>query len=164
MTKENDRGSSYRVGRGKPPKQTQFAAGRSGNPKGRPKGSKNFATVIQGELKRPVVVTEDGRRRRITKREAVAKQLVNRAAAGDPKSIPVLLNETRRYESEVSDDIQLEALGHEDQMVAENIVRRIREVMSAPPPADATPLESPPEVTPADESAGSNDDDQWECQ
>jgi hypothetical protein len=99
MADRDDFEPPYGVGFGRPPKQKQFAKGKSGNPKGRPKGSRNFATVIQAELKRRVPIMEDGKRRKITKREAVAKQLVNKAASGDPKAIPVLLNETRPYEA-----------------------------------------------------------------
>lgn len=134
---------SYKVGRGKPPKDTQFSPGNSGNPKGRPKGSKNFATTIQGELRRRIVVNENGRRKKISKREAVAKQLVNSAAAGNPKSMPVLLNEARRYE-ERPDSTPQEALSGHDAVVAANIIKRIR--MASPPPATSSS-----EATPATE-------------
>jgi hypothetical protein len=136
-----------KVGFGKPPKHTQFATGKSGNPKGRPKGARNFATVIQAELKRRVPITEDGKRKKITKRGAVAKQLVNKAAAGDPKAIPVLLNESRAYETAAAlvDVSPLEITNKEDQAVMESIVRRIREATdpvspaASPEAADARP-------------------------
>src|SRR2546430_13671820 len=75
--------SDYPVGYGRPPRQTRFRKGQSGNPMGRPKGAKNLATLIGQVLKEPVVVSENGRRKKITKREAMLKQLVNRAAAGE---------------------------------------------------------------------------------
>ena len=36
---------TYPIGYKKPPRDTQFKPGQSGNFKGRPKGAKNFATV-----------------------------------------------------------------------------------------------------------------------
>jgi hypothetical protein len=131
MTDDADSSPPHEVGYGKPPKHAQFVKGQSGNPKGRPKGSRNFATVIQDELKKRVAVTEDGKRKRITKREAVAKQLVNKAAAGDPRAIPILLNETRPHETDaVSGAMRLETMSPEDQAVMESIMRRIRETKS----------------------------------
>ena len=56
-------------------------------------------------LSEPVTVNENGERRRITKGEAVIKQLVNRGAAGDARSIQLLLAEIRsRLESELARD------------------------------------------------------------
>jgi hypothetical protein len=48
----------YEVGYGKPPKETKFAQGKSGNPKGRPKGSKNIATLFMEIGRQPIRVTE----------------------------------------------------------------------------------------------------------
>ena len=42
----------YEVGYGKPPKHTQFKPGQSGNRKGRPRGQRNFRTVVNDALKR----------------------------------------------------------------------------------------------------------------
>jgi len=80
----------YAVGYGKPPRHTGFQKGRSGNPKGRPKGSKNLATLLGEALDEKVMLTEDGRRRRVTKRELVIKQLVNKSASADLRAIKQL--------------------------------------------------------------------------
>lgn len=156
MTDDADRKPPHEIGYRRPPKHAQFAKGKSGNPKGRPKGSRNFATVIQDELKRRVPVTEDGKRKKITKREAVAKQLVNKAAAGDPKAIPVLLNETRAHERDPGGGVDHESMSQEDQMVMESILRRIREAASEPD--SASPSEQPTanhsETTPPYEEDG----------
>src|SRR5882724_5648701 len=79
----DNRDSDYQVGYGKPPQHTRFKKGESGNPTGRPKGSKNLTTLLEKELKQRVMITENGRRRRITKQEAMVKHLVNKAVSGD---------------------------------------------------------------------------------
>ncbi|MEQ9488029.1 MAG: DUF5681 domain-containing protein [Alphaproteobacteria bacterium] len=78
--------SDYNVGYGKPPKSGQFTKGKTGNPKGRPKGSKNLKTVLAAELKASITITENGITRNITKREAIVKSIVNRAIKGDAKA------------------------------------------------------------------------------
>lgn len=81
----------YDVGYGKPPRQTRFQAGQSGNPKGRPKGSLSLTTALNRALKETVVVVENGRRKTITKLDATIKRLVNKAVQGDAKAVQQLL-------------------------------------------------------------------------
>jgi Family of unknown function (DUF5681) len=133
MTDREEDDPPYTVGYGKPPQHTRFAKGRSGNPKGRPKGAKNFRTEIQEELDTRVPITVCGKPRRITMRKAVAKQLVTKAAAGDLKAMPPLLNEIRNieggYETGSADEVTCR---QEDEMVMANIVKRMRETDEAP--------------------------------
>ena len=81
----------YTVGKGKPPEHTRFQKGQSGNPTGRRKGSKNVATLLEQVLNERVIVTENGKRKRITKLEAMLKQLANKAASGDHRAIKLLM-------------------------------------------------------------------------
>jgi hypothetical protein len=83
---------SYVVGYGKPPEHTQFKTGTSGNPKGRPKGSKNFNTIFESAFNAKLEVTGvNGRKRKITKMEVTAAQLINNAVKGDLKAIKMVM-------------------------------------------------------------------------
>ena len=84
-------GGGYKVGYRQPPLATRFRKGTSGNPRGRPKGVRDLGSVLASALAERVVVTENGRRKRITKLEAAVKQLVNRAASGEARSINSLV-------------------------------------------------------------------------
>jgi hypothetical protein len=90
----------YAVGYGKPPRRTRFKKGQSGNPKGRPKGAKNAATILNETLNERVIITENGRRKAITKKEALFKQLVNKAVSGDPRHTRMLLEAMDAVESQ----------------------------------------------------------------
>jgi Family of unknown function (DUF5681) len=81
--KKNVSGTAQRVGRGNPPKQTQFRKGTSGNPRGRPKGSKNLSTLILEAGRDQVTVMVDGKARKISKIQATAIQLATKSALGD---------------------------------------------------------------------------------
>lgn len=52
----------YEVDYGRPPKQHQFTPGRSGNPKGRPKASRNVGTVLHDKLLEELTISRNGRR------------------------------------------------------------------------------------------------------
>ena len=45
--------------------------------------AKNLTTLLSEALNEPVIVTENGGRRKITKRQAIITQLVNRSATAD---------------------------------------------------------------------------------
>jgi Family of unknown function (DUF5681) len=86
------------VGYGKPPRATRFHKGRSGNPRGRPRGSRNFASLVEAALAEPVMINENGRRRKATKLQVIVKQLVNKAAQGDHRSIQLLMAFSERQQ------------------------------------------------------------------
>jgi hypothetical protein len=117
----------YVVGYGKPPVPSRFKDGRSGNPRGRPKTSKNRATIINKALNERVVVTDNGKRKTITKQEAVFKQLVNRAAGGDHRAAQLLLAEIREIEARIAATPSgREVIEENDQQVFQNFLKRIQ--------------------------------------
>jgi uncharacterized protein Veg len=87
-----DKKRDYEVGYGKPPQNTRFKKGQSGNPCGRAPGAKNLKTLLIETLNEPVVVTENGGRKRISKRQATFKQLVNEAAKGNWRALKLLVD------------------------------------------------------------------------
>ena len=98
MPRENH--PDYEIGYGKPPRQTRFAKGQSGNPRGRPPGAKNLTTLLNEALDERVLVTENGGRRKVSKRQAIVTQLVNRAATADFRAIKMLLDFARDIEGQ----------------------------------------------------------------
>jgi hypothetical protein len=89
---------TYQVGFAKPPIATRFRKGQSGNPAGRPRGSKNISTILEQELEQRVVIRENGKQKSVTKRRASMKQFVNKAIAGDPRALQLLINYLRELE------------------------------------------------------------------
>lgn len=124
MPANHSKKSSYR----NPPKDTRFKKGQSGNPKGRPKGRPNLATVLEKTLRETVVITENGRRKVITKLEAATRQLVDKAASGDLRALQQLVAlarsaEERSPEAGVSTAVMTEV----DRKVLEGILKRLPE-------------------------------------
>src|SRR4051794_4234830 len=70
------------VGYGKPPASTRFQKGRSGNPRGRPKGRKN-APPYDAVLGQMVTIKEGGPERRVTAAEAFLLYITKRGLEGD---------------------------------------------------------------------------------
>ncbi len=94
-----NKNADYPVGFAKPPKHTRFRKGQSGNPRGRTPESRKLSSLLEQALSEPVVVSENGRRKKITKGAAMLKQLVNKGASGDPRAIQMLLGTLRSIEA-----------------------------------------------------------------
>lgn len=86
---------TYKVGYGKPPIHTRYQKGTTGNPKGRPAKSKSLPDLFQAELDRKIVAIVGGKRKRIAKAEAIAKQQVDRALKGDERALNSIIKLTQ---------------------------------------------------------------------
>jgi hypothetical protein len=109
MTDEASNDKSI-VGFKQPPRHTRFRRGQSGNPRGRQKGVRNFATDVKATLKAPVALNEKGRTRRVSTQEAMLLRLKEKALKGDPRALDQLIrlaqifNDERRIRSAGYDD------------------------------------------------------------
>ena len=121
----------YEIGYGKPPKATRFRKGVSGNPTGRPKGSRSISSILAKLGRERVKVTTNGKTRTMTKLEVVFTQLNNQAASGNLKAIRELLSAHRLFaEPQQIDEITPAARQERDEGVLKNIAKRVRVVIT----------------------------------
>ena len=121
----SDNKPDYAVGYRKPPDQTRFTKGQSGNPRGRPPGAKNLRTLLSEALNETVIVTENGGRRKVTKRQAIITQLVNRSATADWRAIKILLDLVRDIEGQTEPaSPETSAFSEADEKVIEQLRAR----------------------------------------
>jgi hypothetical protein len=114
----------YEVGYGKTPRHSRFVKGQSGNPRGRPPGAKNMKTLLNKALGEVVVVTENGGRRKLSKREAIVTQLVNRSAKADFKAIQILLGMLRDIERDTDPHSSEPTFTEADRQIIQRIQAR----------------------------------------
>ncbi len=76
----------YEVGYGKPPISGRFKKGRSGTPKGRPKGRKTMNTIIEDAFRMKVTIREGGKPRRLSFVEALVLRVLTDGVKGDGKA------------------------------------------------------------------------------
>lgn len=83
-----------------PPKATQFRKGQSGNPKGRPRGSKNNKTVFENLAATLIEGKLPGGDDEITLREGVIAKLASKALAGDARSMNKFIDTMQSYDDQ----------------------------------------------------------------
>ena len=119
----------------KPPAHTQFAKGKSGNPGGRPKGSRNLTTELREELSERISITEGGVKRLVSKQRGLVKTLYARSIQGDMRAMAQLL---KLIGTCLGDDVPVPeeaAVSAEDEIVLRQFEERLRRRI-APPETD----------------------------
>jgi len=107
----------YDIGYKKPPKQTQFQTGQSGNSKGRPKGLKNLSTDLQEELEQKILITEAHKSHEVTKQRAMIKTLFAKALKGETRAANVLIGLILGLEQANQNNTDGASLTEEDQAI-----------------------------------------------
>ena len=101
--------ATYEVGFAKPPVTTRFKPGTSGNPTGRPRGSKNtmpslaeerIKKLIMEEAYRTIPILEKGRRVNIPMITAVLRAVATNAAKGNNRAAILFTSLVSKTESE----------------------------------------------------------------
>ena len=127
-----DKEDSFEAGYKKPPQKTQFVRGQSGNPKGRPKGSKNVNTIVRKVIRQRVKVKGEQGTRSITKVEAAYTQLLNLAAAGNLAAFRELARLLHTYADPI-EDAAPPFMRLCDEVVMKSMIKRIREAQDPDP-------------------------------
>jgi len=106
MSDDDDDGAGYR----KPPRRTRFRAGKSGNPKGRPKGSKNIATIAAKVAAMKIPITHNGKKKNVPLTEALLLGMAHDAAKGskhDRKNLLEYLTKNAPVDNQAADETPL---------------------------------------------------------
>lgn len=149
-------GDDYEVGYKRPPVATRFQPGRSGNPRGRPRGVKSAAAALQEALATKVTVQINGRPRTVTMQEAMLKGLVNSAVRQQLPAIRTVLElQSRLLDAVDSMPPETDAVTEDEEEIMRNVLARHGVGSASAPPAvaegpdDAADGHSPP---PADDT------------
>jgi hypothetical protein len=124
MARRKRKSSDDSVGYGRPPKATQFKKGQSGNPRGRPKGSRPVGAVLQEILGQRISVTENGKTRRLSALEVMLRRLANDAMRSEPVALKLMLSLFDRYGESPETGIHLDEVLAEDKAILANFLNQ----------------------------------------
>ena len=116
-----------KLGYRQPPVATRFRAGRSGNPRGRPKKERALGAMVARAFAEQCVVVENKVSTRMTKLEATLKQFANKAAKGDYQAAKFLLALHPGAKGGDAPPPDAETLSEADDLVIKDLVRRLSE-------------------------------------
>lgn len=115
--------ADYDVGYKKPPAATRFQPGQSGNKAGRPKGARNLATEWDEELNEKIIISQGGRKKKISKKRAILKRITQKALEGKDRAAALALQGAMMAEQPSA--VKADELGVSDLKILENFKRRV---------------------------------------
>jgi hypothetical protein len=107
----------FKAGFCRPPVHTRFKSGASGNPAGRPKGTRNLSNDVKRTLQTLVKLKDQGQSRRVSTQEAALMRLREKALKGDSRSLDRLLEYARMYNNDIEMPSSEKSLAAEDQAI-----------------------------------------------
>jgi len=90
-------GPEYEIGYAKPPQGKRFEPGKSGNPKGRPKGAKGLATLASEIMISKVEMMQNGKPKKMSALEAVLHRTKVDAIKGNKAAAERFIRLAERY-------------------------------------------------------------------
>ncbi len=105
-----------------PPKHSRFQKGRSGNPAGRPKGSKNTLKLLDTVLEQEIKIQQEGKTISITKKQAMLMQLVNAAVRGEIKAIAALFPYMMQLDMKEEQSMETSKLSLKDEEILQQFL------------------------------------------
>ena len=126
----------YDVGYRKPPKATQFKPGKSGNAKGRPKGTKNFKTDLLEELQEQILIKESGKGLSVSKQRAFIKAIMAGAVKGDARAANLILNMLLKNVPDEAEAKETSDLTQTDLAILEQFKQETLKASAAPEKTD----------------------------
>jgi len=103
----------------------RFGQGNRANPHGRPRKSRSVNDTIMREMASSVTVTENQKRKRISKLAANAKQIANQGASGDFKAAKLSLELALKAETNTAGSAAPPPLTQTDREIVERFLVRL---------------------------------------
>jgi len=133
----------YRIGYAKPPVNTRFTPGQSGNPKGRRKGTRNLKTDVKRTLAAPVTIRVGDRVRTRSTQEAALMILREKVIHGNERALERLLELARYHNNDELEIAVANPLAEDDRAILAVYVSE-----STDPPSNASAQDNHSKTSP----------------
>ena len=103
----------------------RFGQGNRANPTGRPRKGRTVNDIIMREMSSSLTVTENSKRKRISKLAANAKQIANQGASGDLKAAKMSVELALKAENGAASSAGPPPLTQNDRAIVDRFIARL---------------------------------------